>query len=707
MLDLRTLLQQIASHYGVRIKQNGSIDIPCPAHNGEDSNCNITVGDRLLVGTCFSHQCNSGDIIKAAFESANINPDVNKPTPVPASKPKWKHIASYRKYGTSNFKKVYRMDVPASHKCEVLVSRKPCKKKGVHKHFRQVPADQDTEDYELLLWGENKEDTSATIVICEGEKAAKAMAEHADIAGAPYVAASWMGGTGRVDKANYSLVKDRNVVLWPDQNTDQNQGVKAMRLVERECRQAGAAAVLWVDISSMPNKTDAYDVNPRQAVQMVKEAREAEPEKRERDTCDVTDLNLRQRVDAYSKLLLKHNNKQKPRWFIRHGVMLEVASNIQESRPVTGVMVKARIEDIVDVVEMKFDDKGASKRVAHRITTDEHALFLDREPVGFPRVKALKNTPYLAKFDDTYVLVDKPGYNSRSQLYLHPHHKKLPSYNSEDALATLWALLGEFPYADPTQDWAHTLAALLTALIRPACPIVPLVAITKPEPGTGATLLMETMLSIVYCEPAGLAPLPLDQEELVKRLTGAVLTNGSFMTFDNVETLDGSVVPMLATSPSFELRPLGKSQLIVPENTLTFWITGNNPGTTTEILERLLMVRLERQKARPSEWRPDSGRFRFLSPEEEPLRDPAYLGAAVSLIRNWIDSGASVLYEQARTRFITWEGIVRGILQANGVSGFMLNDSRFVQYLNDEESQLTAFFGLWWRQWKDKAHHSH
>lgn len=83
----------------------------------------------------------------------------------------------------------------------------------------------------LYIRGSNKDD--ATVIIVEGEKsvdAAARMLSHAKIV-------TWAGGTNAADKADWSLLKGRKCISWPDAD---EPGEKAMYIVAAKATDIGA-----------------------------------------------------------------------------------------------------------------------------------------------------------------------------------------------------------------------------------------------------------------------------------------------------------------------------------------------------------------------------------------------------------------------------------------------------------------------------------
>lgn len=90
------------------------------------------------------------------------------------------------------------------------------------------------------------------IVVCEGEKAADACQKiFCDSA----VATTWSGGSRAIGKTDFSVLKNKDVIIWPDAD---NPGIKAgdelHKLLTPICK-----SVKMVDISGFKDKWDAYD----------------------------------------------------------------------------------------------------------------------------------------------------------------------------------------------------------------------------------------------------------------------------------------------------------------------------------------------------------------------------------------------------------------------------------------------------------------
>ena len=87
------------------------------------------------------------------------------------------------------------------------------------------------------------------VIVVEGEKTADAAAKiftKADVV-------SWAGGCGSINSGDWELLKARDVVLWPDNDSP---GIKAMELIAEKI---GGRRVRLVDTSELPPKADLAD----------------------------------------------------------------------------------------------------------------------------------------------------------------------------------------------------------------------------------------------------------------------------------------------------------------------------------------------------------------------------------------------------------------------------------------------------------------
>jgi len=93
----------------------------------------------------------------------------------------------------------------------------------------------------------------AAVLVVEGEKAAEAARRFAG----PYVVVTWPAGAMAADKADWTPLAGRKVLLWPDAD---EPGRKAMERVA-QIISASAAEVKILDVSDQPDGWDAADAD--------------------------------------------------------------------------------------------------------------------------------------------------------------------------------------------------------------------------------------------------------------------------------------------------------------------------------------------------------------------------------------------------------------------------------------------------------------
>ena len=207
--------------------------VPCPAHDGDGPNLSLRNGDgdRLLTH-CFSRGCSFKDVI-AALRERGIVGDFQR---------SW----TYPPNGKGVQKVVKRYDfVDAAGKPDKTFDSEG---KGV------VPP--------LLLLGDDGE---CPIVIVEGEAKAddlyEALYTPEGFDHPIHAIASYPHGSGSADKADYSAVKGRKVIVWPDPDEPgaaQTPGLDGGRKVWKACSSAGAAE-LWLVRGPAPDDLNVED----------------------------------------------------------------------------------------------------------------------------------------------------------------------------------------------------------------------------------------------------------------------------------------------------------------------------------------------------------------------------------------------------------------------------------------------------------------
>jgi hypothetical protein len=266
----------------------------------------------------------------------------------------------------------------------------------------------------------------------------------------------------------------------------------------------------------------------------------------------------------------------------------------------------------------------------------------------------------------------------------------------QDALALIDEWIGQFPYQDQA-SLANTLALALTPVLREAITgPVPLAAIDKPSPGTGATLLVESLAVASSGTEPGALGVTKDDDETRKQITAKLRTGERWLFLDNVAVeLKTSALARALTATEWEDRILGVSKTTrVPQRAV--WVaTGNNLCLSLEIARRSYWIRMDAKLAKPWE-RPATA---FTHPN---LKDwtrahrAELLSALLTIGRNWFAKGKPIP-PGARSlgSFESWSRTLAGVLQAAGVEGFLQNSAQLYERATEDTGSWEAFLDAW------------
>jgi putative DNA primase/helicase len=235
-----------------------------------------------------------------------------------------------------------------------------------------------------------------------------------------------------------------------------------------------------------------------------------------------------------------------------------------------------------------------------------------------PVIRSIITTPTLRQDGS---LLEEPGYDRVTGLYFDPQGIRFPSISvapaKDDAHQALKYILGfvsEVPFVvdDDYGDINRSvfLSGLLSALVRPILPAVPLHGFNAPAAGSGKSILVNAITSVVTGSPAS----PISQgseEEMVKTLSSALQAGYRFISFDNCEhPLGGAVLCQAVSEPYLSLRVFGKTELKQISNTAMYFATANNLMFTGDMVRRALRCTIDAGCERPEE-----RKFKTLRPD--------------------------------------------------------------------------------------------
>ena len=318
---------------------------------------------------------------------------------------------------------------------------------------------------------------------------------------------------------------------------------------------------------------------------------------------------------------------------------------------------------------------------------------------ALPVLLAIVSTPVFGRSGQ---LSTTPGYHPDARLlYVPAPGFELPPIPARPSFAQVAAarelicedLLGDFPFVAPAER-AHAVALLLLGFLRGMIDgPTPLHLIEKPTPGTGATLMVDAIATILTGSGASVMTEGRDDEEWRKRVTAKLRQIPTILLIDNLrQKLDSSAVAAALTAPFWEDRILGQSEMArLPIRCL--WIaTGNNPEFSNEMARRLVRIRLNANVDRP--WQRSGFRHPDLMTWVRANR-ARLVHACLTICQAWIaegrPSGSSIIgsYE-------AWAKVMGGVLEAAGIDGFLGNLEEMMEASDVEGLAWNGFIGSWW-----------
>ena len=182
----------------------------------------------------------------------------------------------------------------------------------------------------------------------------------------------------------------------------------------------------------------------------------------------------------------------------------------------------------------------------------------------------------------------------------------------------------------------NVIAALLTMTGRHFFPLAPLFVVDASTPGSGKGLLVTTMVIIATGEPPRFMELPTDGEEQRKKITAAMLSGQTLITWDESHIIAGRSLAMTLTAEVYSDRILGGNKMMSVTNRSTQVSLGNNVQVWGDMKRRVVPSRLVPDVEHPEH------RTGFKHPNlEQWVRENRgrLLSAALTIWRHWVATG--------------------------------------------------------------------
>jgi hypothetical protein len=279
--------------------------------------------------------------------------------------------------------------------------------------------------------------------------------------------------------------------------------------------------------------------------------------------------------------------------FERGGDMVRVTQSGQVF-PVDADWLSVYLTKIVGFIQV--NKKGEAFPVDCPLDTAKRVLAM-RGEWNLPHLDAVVTAPIITM--DGRIL-DEPGYDPGTKLlFLLDKHrqKRIPRAPTQeqvvDALNFLWHPFKDFPFVSLT-DQSVLLSALLTAVVRPLLPTAPAYLLAAPTAGSGKTLLIKCIASLMGEGMPSMMPPTNNEEEIRKRVMAALREGKSTLVFDNVVGhFDSATLCALLTAPIYSDRVLGASLNVTVTTNALFMASGNNVLLVGDLNRRFLTCTID------------------------------------------------------------------------------------------------------------------
>lgn len=339
----------------------------------------------------------------------------------------------------------------------------------------------------------------------------------------------------------------------------------------------------------------------------------------------------------------------------------------------------------------------------------------------YPRLRGLVTTPTFTRGGD---LISTPGFHESGLYYWNTGDFDIPTVSrvpTAEEIAEAKRLLVEEVFADfplgglvrdeivakalnpDDPEGVPAVTNLIAMLLLMFCRDMidgptPGHLLTKPSPGTGASLLTDVCSTIAHGEATPAQPIPPNNEEMQKTLLTLIADGANIVYFDNIDqNVDSGTFASALTAPKVRGRILGKSQMAEAEVRAVWILCGNNVRMSQELIRRLVMVDLDANMSEPqhrSGWRHDD----LPTYVKENRGDLVW--ACLTLIQNWVAKGMKGDKGVVLNSYENWSRVMGGILRDAGLNGFLRNRDELKERASDGgEDDITIFLDAWWERY--------
>lgn len=318
----------------------------------------------------------------------------------------------------------------------------------------------------------------------------------------------------------------------------------------------------------------------------------------------------------------------------------------------------------------------------------------------YPGVRSIKAAVPMPTARPDGSVITEQGLDVATGLYLlgQPIRdpRALAGAELEACKARVWAPFREFPFANDAAR-GTLVAALLTAVVRPALDTAPAFLVNAQVHGTGKTLLSEALMIAATGSTAPLT-LPDDPAEQGKTLISMLLEGPRGVLFDNVMSVlkPNATFCSAMTSESYRARGLGGMKLVSVSNRALWVLNGNNVELRGDVVRRVLSIVLD------SPENPETQRHDF-DPREMIRGGLAeYRADLLDLIVSYQAAGMPLVSREGMASFEQWNRLVRNCVLWLGFAD-PLQTLKEAQAEDGETMLLRRMLTVWYERFGDEA----
>lgn len=365
-----------------------------------------------------------------------------------------------------------------------------------------------------------------------------------------------------------------------------------------------------------------------------------------------------------------------------------------------GRILKHTLNTIASEVETHMRVEKGGKGSPAKLPGELMRRVVERE--WFPGVGEIKAAVPLPVVRADGSVASAQGLDERTGLYVQRGAVRAPRLLTTDemaaALQRVWAPFAEFPFADQSAR-AVCLAAMFTAVCRPALPTAPAFLVNAQVFGTGKTLLSSALLWLTGEKPR-MSAIGREQAEQAKVLTSILDQGPLTIMFDNVmRYLDASSeLCMALTCEEYNSRLLGKSVMLRLPNRAMWVLNGNNVSISGDMVRRLLPINLCSDEA------PELRKHGFDPVEVIRANMDSLRGDLIDLLITYSAYGR----EETRRKiggyasFEEWNGLVRGAVVWLGW-GDPIEEMQAQQQADPEVQKLEMLMSAWTERFAEEG----